>query len=401
MIARRRELRGAFVGILVVLAFALGGLSPCRSASATRRSAEAADTKATMARVLDAAAVLLPLSYVEGSFGDAANTTTIQDSLRALSAHTDHLAKIGASRDAGFAALAKSISREVTAAERDFLLARTEEAQDRVSVLTDHCVACHSRLPSDVDSTLGRRLLDRVDVGELGLQKRAQLETVTRQFNSALTTYEELLEQDEETKRGVMQLWNITAYLVLAVRVVGDLERPKPILKKLVETETLPQFVRKDIQGWLDALGEIGARSQPKGDAATLAEARALIAEARARSEFPYDRAGLIHYTRASALLLGYVDRNRSPSPELGEAYYLLGTCEAHTGRSSWLSSPELYLETAIRAAPNAPFAEKALSLLEWYSAVEFTGSGGTFIPEDVQTSLDELRDLVRHGGSL
>jgi len=355
-------------------------------------------TKATMAGVLDAAAVLLPLSYEPDSFRDAANALVVRDSLAALSRHTDALADLGRSRDVGFAALATSIAREVRAAERDFLRGRTDVAQDRISVLTDHCVACHSRMGGVPDSALGARLLDRVDVASLELEQRARLETVTRKFTSALTTYEELLRKDDSKASGVLQLWTVTAYIVLAVRVVGDLERPKAVLAELSAVETLPEHVRADLRGWIDSLTELQARPLPTEAAAQLEEARFLSAEAGARTEFGIDRAGLIHYTRASALLHDYVDRNRASSTELSEAYYLLGVCESHTGRSSWLSSPEIYLEAAVRAAPAGPFAAKALSLLEWYALVEYTGSGGTHVPDDVQALLDELARLVRRG---
>jgi len=351
-----------------------------------------------MSGVFDAAAVLLPLAHRKGSFGDEAHAEAIRTSLDALSKHTEILAELGRTRDAGFAALARSISREVTAAEREFLLGDTAGAQERVSILTDHCVACHSRMASDADSQLGRRLLDRIDVSAMDLEDRARLETVTRQFHAALTTYEELLRKDDSKASGVMQLWNVTAYLVLAVRVVGDLERPKKILDELAKTETLPDHVRADVRSWLAALTEVQARPWPTKAPEQLAEARALSVEARARSGHDFDRAGLIHYTRASGLLLDYVDRNREPTVDLAEAYYLLGVAESHTGRASWLSSPELYLETAIRTAPASRFAAEALALLEWYTLVEYTGSGGTHVPDDVQELLDGLRHMVARG---
>ena len=216
---------------------------------------------------------------------------------------------------------------------------------------------------------------------------------MTRQFTAGLSTYEELLTREAATGQGVMQLWNVTDYLILATRVVGDLQRPVPTLEKLAKDETLPGFVRHDIQGWLGALKELGTRPT---DGVALTEARALIEEARSRSEFPYDRAGLIHYSLASRILLQYVDQNREQGEALAEAYYLLGMVEAQTGRSSWLSTPELYLDTAIRTAPGGPLAEKALALLEWYTAIEFTGSAGTELPPDVEAGLAELKELMR-----
>ena len=45
--------------------------------------------------------------------------------------------------------------------------------------------------------------------------------------------------------------------------------------------------------------------------------------------------------------------------------------------------------------APRSPHAEKAYALLEEYTVLGYSGSGGIHVPPDVQARLDELYALV------
>ena len=68
---------------------------------------------------------------------------------------------------------------------------------------------------------------------------------------------------------------------------------------------------------------------------------------------------------------------------------------EARIGRTFWLSQTEMFLEAAIRTAPEAPFAEDAYALLEEFVASGYTGSQGGAVPPRVKRRLAELRALL------
>jgi hypothetical protein len=102
-----------------------------------------------------------------------------------------------------------------------------------------------------------------------------------------------------------------------------------------------------------------------------------------------------VHYLVASSLLQRFVDLPPPSDRDTAEAYYLLGLCETHIGDETWVSEADLYLESAIRIAPDAPFAEDAFALLEEETLAGYTGSGGPHLPEPVAEHLEELRELV------
>jgi seryl-tRNA synthetase len=107
---------------------------------------------------------------------------------------------------------------------------------------------------------------------------------------------------------------------------------------------------------------------------------------------------GLIQFMLASSVLHQLSETTPS-TPEnaslLAEVYYLLGLVETTLSRTSWTSETEFYLETAIRQDPKSGFARDAYMLLEEYLILGYTGSAGVNLPEEVETYLWELQDLI------
>lgn len=354
------------------------------------------DAKPMMGGLVGSATTLLPLSLKDGGFSDPANQAAISTALRAMDAHVTGLQDYAWGQDEGFAWLSRSLGRDVGDARRAFDARRYDEARFRVQRLTVNCVACHSRLPADQESDLGDRLFASIDTKTMHPDELAQLQQATRQFEAAATTYEGLLKEVPKDQN-IARIWYFVDYLVLSVRVLGDLERPKAILAPYVDAKQLPSFVQRDVAAWLSALEDL-SKTPVAGDGpreAQLERARGLIKQARTLSGSPSGREGLVHWIVASSLLNRYVEGRPERSAELAEAYWMLGLAEARIGHSPWLSQAEYYLEAAVRAAPETTAAREALALLEWHLAVEYTGSGGERIPADVQAQLDALRTLV------
>lgn len=374
------------------LALAGTALAFWSCAEPTRTRAESAETRADMAVIADALHELIPLALSDARFGDPANEDAIEASLRTLAAGASGLERHGRTRETSFGYLSRSLAGDSAEALARFDRGERPQARFMVQQLIEECVACHTRLPSPGSSDVGLRLFSGVDYQPLSLAERARLQVATRQFDAALDSYELLFAEASLGAGGVTLQRALTEYLIVCVRVQEDLVRPRGPLGTLALRPEVPRYLVRDLRGWVQALGELERRPRI---GSPLQQARELHAEAQRLSQFPADRAGLVHELVASSILHRFASHQRSPSPELAEAYFLLGVTETRIHRAWWQSEADLYLETAIRMAPDSPFADDAYALLEQEILAGWSGSAGLGPPLEVQSRLDELRALV------
>jgi hypothetical protein len=107
------------------------------------------------------------------------------------------------------------------------------------------------------------------------------------------------------------------------------------------------------------------------------------------------DNAALAHFVVASSILQRLVAETDSEDRNLAEAYYLLGVTEARIGRNYWVTAAPCMLETAIRLAPEEPFADEAFALLEIEMSRSYEGSDFEKLPPEDAQLLQELKRLV------
>jgi len=369
----------------------LGALLLASVAGASPQAAESQETRDTMGEIFRALAEVLPASLDDQRFADPARHDAILAALTKLSAGGARLEAHGKARDAGFGFLSRSLARDTEEIRRRYAEGRTDEARFLLHELTQDCVACHSRLPSQKDASLARRLMSEESVAALPLDERARLEFATRQFEQAEATHEALLASPDYTANDLDLGGALDEYLELCLRVRRDYQRPARTLERFAARADVGARLRARVSRWVASLREIAAR---KRAATSLAEAQALIAVAQDRSRFPDERDALVYDLAASGELHRFVDVTPA-GPEAALAYFRLGEIESRVGRSFWLSQTEAYLETSIRMAPGEPFAPQALAQLQEFLISVYTGSGGRQVPADVQIRLAELRALV------
>ena len=369
----------------------MGALLLASVAGAAPDAAESRQTRATMDEILKALAEVLPPSLDEQRFADPAQHDAILAALTRLAAGGAQLEAHGRQRDAGFGFLSRSLAHDSEEIRRRFADGRTDEARFLLHELTQDCVACHSRLPSQHDVSLGRRLMDEKHVAALPLDERAQLEFATRQFERAETTHEALLASPDFSANDLDLGGSLDEYLELCLRVRRDYARPARTLEGFAARPDVTPRLHDRVLRWVASLREIAAR---KREATPLAEAQALVAMAQDRARFPDERDALVYDLAASAELHRFADATPA-GPDAALAYFRLGEIESRIGRSFWLSQTEVYFETSIRMAPGEPFAPQALAQLQEFLISGYTGSGGRQVPADVQKRLAELRELV------
>ncbi len=349
-------------------------------------------TRADMRQIYAAVEKILPLSVDDQAFRSPDKRETLREALSELASQASHLTLHVGSQDPRIQYLGGSLARESAETLRRFDAGDLQAAQFFSRRLTDFCVTCHSRLPSPADSLLTKNFLSNEKLARLPLTQQAELQVATRRFDDALDSYEAIIASRHVRPAELLE--PLTQYLTVAIRVKNDLARPVPTLKKLLARTDLWDNLRADVERWMQTLERYAGETQSEP---TIASARAVLGEVRHFVRYPSDRQALVHYLLASSRLHRYLEKHAGQADrDVAEAYYLIGLNERRIHvdyRFYW--EADFYLETAIRLAPKDPIAKQAFALLEEETVLGWSGSGGSHVPEDVRSHLEELRTLV------
>ncbi|MDH3687051.1 MAG: hypothetical protein OEP95_12540 [Myxococcales bacterium] len=360
-------------------------------------------TRATMEDIVAELRVLLPLTASDERFAAPEHREAVSASLRALAAAGARLDRHGSEGDAAFGVFGHALAEDTSDALARWEAGRPDEARFLVEGLTEDCVGCHSRLAGPSSAELGPLLLAEVDRSTVAGQEWAQLLVATRQFDAALEAYEEILHAPSGPVTRLDLESVLVDYLVVCVRVAGDLGRARVTVDRVAQRTDIPRYLGVMLAAWSASLAELDA-GEPTGDG--LERARVLLsaadgAGADSAGMFRIGRDRLIDDLVASGDLYEFVASHPGATPiEQAEAYHWLGATELRIARSLWLSPADAYLEASIRAAPASDWAAESFDLLEVHTMFEYEGSAGLHVPEDVRERLDELRSLLESGES-
>ncbi len=345
-------------------------------------------TRETMRELYAQLQVLLPAA-VQGSFSDPAKADAVGGALRSLERRAEFLDDHAQGLDPGARLFGQALARDARRALLLFEQGKFENSEFFVESLVDDCVACHTRLPA-VDSSWAEGFVERRELEALDLLERAQIQVATRRFDKALDTYEAVFRSPNE--RPELLLGPLADYLSVALRVERDPTRARSLLANQLERKDLSPGPRADIQHWSDRLAEVTPAAL---EGRTLARARAASQRADAAAGYPGDPRALIEYLVASAQLYQLIQQPQDSPADAAEIYYLLGRAELGISRAAWLPRADLFLETAIRLAPESRVARDAFALLEEETLAGYTGSGGLRLPPEEEARLAALRQLM------
>jgi hypothetical protein len=323
------------------------------------------DTRRIMNQVFEAIAYLMPLSLYnleERQPGDAAviesNVDILAEAAEALQTHSGDA-------DMEFRLLAQSFGRGVEDIRRSFLGEHPAFAYFALLELTQHCAACHSRLPDQSRPSFGERLMARMDASALDRIDLAQLYVATREFDKALTTLEKELLDPNVAPLDSDLAGTFIDYLTAAVGVAQNLDRARGTLGRFLQRSDVPYYLRRRIGIWLNSMEELAPRL---AGPLSVRAAREVLTEA-VNMTSSATQARAVHDLVAASLLRRFLEGNpKAPASTRAEVYFLLGGIARRTYElKPAVPEMELLLEAAIRTAPRGPHAKEAYALLEEY----------------------------------
>ncbi len=351
------------------------------------------DVRQTMWEAFDAVAYLLPLSLRVDQNTDSADKILVQQHLQVLTSTKQKLIAHAQGREAEFKLLAGSLEKAIARVEYSFQDGSYIDAYFSLLDMVQNCVSCHSRLPDESDFLMGQKLFARIDTTTLEREDIAQLYVATRQFDSALDKYEEII-LDRSVQPADLDLDGVLIdYLQISITVTRDLDRLRSTLNSFLQREDVPLYIRHHVQVWIDSMDQLSAELDAEP---SLARARDLFIQSTELTLAPAGRERAVHDIVTSSMLRRLLQNNSSLSPEqMSEAYYLLGLIALRTMRPKpAVPEMEFLLESAIRAAPKGTYARPAFLLLEEFSYANYMDFGAREIP-DPDSDIRQLRELI------
>ncbi len=329
-------------------------------------AAEAGDvaTREVMHKVFDAIAYLLPLSVRDAEQASSWDRELIDTKLATLGEASGALVAHAKVKDEEFRYIARSFDETTREIVGSFRETWPSYAYFSLMELTQHCVACHSRLPSDTQAAFGQRLMSRMDTADFDPSELSQLYVATRQFDAAEKVLERKLLSPKEDAIDLDNAGVLLDYLDLALVVRHDSARAQALLTKFAARPDVPHYLADRIEAWQQSLASLAPVLK---DAPVLARARELFETADTLTRAPRGRERAIHDLIAASLAQRYIaSRPGATGEDIADAYYMLGIIALRTTEPKY-SVPEMegLFAAAIRAAPKGPHARESYDLLE------------------------------------
>ena len=288
------------------------------------------------------------------------------------------------------------IKENLTTTLDAFNKGKKDYAHWRLKEVTTLCLDCHTRLPEKHASSFqdGALQIERnkfLDPYNLGI---AQL--IVRRYSDAKTTFTMLI--DEKLLKGqYFELLNPFKQIVLIqTKIQKDALQTQVFLEHYANKKKFPNAEKEILKTWIKRLKSWDKNKYLKHAPSTDVQMTNFINEILSplfkKDVYvgDYDIDLLFSYGILSHFLF------ENPLSKLApEMVFWLGLTEKNLNREKYFGSSDLFLKLCIRKYSKHPIAKRCFA--EYVESVEFDFSGtrGTFIPNDVQKELDELEDLL------
>jgi len=370
--------------------FGLIFLIAARGASAKPRP----EVKGQMQQMFTALLNLQPFLASAEKFQNPKNSEIIRKDLKRLGQFKHVFPQKMQDEEPGIVAISQLFHETVEDAQKRFKRGNYDYSRHRLRTATAYCFNCHSRVTSEQSF---QDLEKRVESAQLSSFEKADVFAATRQFEKALKAYTQILSEKPQNHLGLVEYTrSLRRALSITVRVKQSPQETLELLDSVLKRKDLPQFIHQYVEHWKkDA--ESWANEKPEKKKLTSEEliqkGKKMIERAEKLKAFPADENGEISYLRASNYLHEALDETPK-SQSRAEALYLLGVSYSSVQDPALWDLDRIYFETCVREAPHTELSRKCFHRFSEKVYMGYTGSGGTFIPEDEQKRLEELQKL-------
>lgn len=338
---------------------------------------------------------LLPYASNSEAFNSPENAMKIQDYLQKLTSGAKTLTQFHGQfkniQDPTVGFVAQSFESNMSAIQDSILKGRRDYARFLILNTMSYCIECHTRTntgPQFFGSDTNKATLS------LNPVERVEYFISTRQFKDALQTIEDTLKQSSDASLFANE--KLIRYgITLTVKYFQDPAAALKILKLATSTKNIPFFLKRDIKSWESALHDWKKEKAPTSVGSKIEQAKNFINKAEAVNEKLNSlHAGDVWLLRANATLTGLFTESLSKELKT-KVLFLIGESYRLLPEHLFWTLHESYYEACIQNSPHTIQAEQCYDAYEDSVLQGYTGSAGTYIPENIQKHLKTLKTLA------
>lgn len=367
--------------------------SPTTSAGATTNSTNTAEMPKSwpnqMQQLTYHLSVMMPMISDVKSYNDPKQKSTITTQLKSIHKIAKEINSNTKTpdQDPSLGLIGKRFEENLKLALDSFESGHTEFSRSVFKNSMAQCVQCHTRL--EVGPALAQPHFIS-NLGQVGVVERVQFLIASRYFSEAMKEINSAIEKGDTLSIVAWQKL-VQMGLIINVRFHHDVKQSQEFIAHLSTNPHIPFFIKRNLPFWEQSLKEWGRLPTPS---ATLKNAQKIVQKAESAQRNSRSDGGTVDYLRAGSLLHQFLAKSQVNSDK-AEALYQLGLIYENVGEVGAWSMNEDYYELCIRSQPHSEMAKKCFARFQESTVSGFSGTGGLYIPDEVQKKMNELRAIA------
>ncbi|MCM2351268.1 MAG: hypothetical protein NDI69_14700 [Bacteriovoracaceae bacterium] len=293
------------------------------------------------------------------------------------------------------------VTENVNESVKAFKAGKKSYAHWTLQELTSLCLDCHTRLPESYSSSFQSGELQIEpnkfkDVFSLGV---AQL--IVRRYVDAKASFtrdiqDKLIKKDFENLKAPFQ-----QILLIETKILKDPASMELIIDTFLKKELLPQSMKDILNQWKKRLVHWKKDTSILKGLQSEKELKLFMKQKLEplKRLNAFEEGHKVDLLLASGILANYFFINQD-TPHTPEISYWMGWIEKRLKREEFFGSGDYFLKQCIRKYPKHPIAKECLEEYKESVEFDFSGSGGTNIPSEVEEEIKELDKLVHGKGA-
>ena len=227
----------------------------------------------------------------------------------------------------------------------------------------------------------------------------AEFNFMTRNYKTAIKYYDRYLSSGA-AKTELDIIMPLQRLMTIYLQVFQAPKQAKYTLSKYLSLKQHSPDTRQQLKGWISGLDKLNAQQMVEPKKLTFFYLKKLVKQYIGdASQFQAELFSTPEEEVARVWLRGrlyHYLNNQPPADQVPAILYWLSICDRTLGYDFNYSFADIYLKDCITRFPENPYAKKCFKEYESFLTLSYSGSGGTFLPPEVEDEIYSLKKILK-----